>query len=183
MPSSYHVPYKNNLLLRYFRLTTTPCSYSDTLTSGVNLTQRRRFHSCTGRREKRLSRAVVVYEEGGVRVVARESREACGWARALQSDTARPQCARVRCSLFVLFFVPLRGFRWVLQLPRGLRTKGSWLDGEDVWQVGLSSMYFTPRGVRQWTTDSAVGSVSQLGGERAHWKQIFNAPWRKVLRL
>lgn len=33
-----------------------------------------------------------------MRVGARESREACGWARALQSDTARPQCARAGCS-------------------------------------------------------------------------------------
>lgn len=70
------------------------------LTSGVNPTQRRGFHGCAGHREKPLSRAAVVHEEGGVRVVARESREACGWARALQSDTARPRSARARCFFF-----------------------------------------------------------------------------------
>lgn len=117
-----------------------PCSYFDTSTSGVKLPQRRGFHSCTGRRAKPLSRAVVVYEEEGVRVFARESGEACGRARALQSDSARPQCARARCSFFLSlflllhFFFSLRGFHRgkrreqgerVPQQPPGLLRKDS----------------------------------------------------------
>lgn len=50
-------------------------------------------------------------------MVARESREACGWARALQSDTARPQCARARCSLFSSLFFFLSPFAGVPVSP------------------------------------------------------------------
>lgn len=123
----------NPPLLCFQTTTFSPCSYFDTSTSGVKLPQRRGFHSCTGRRAKPLSRAVVVYEEEGVRVFARESGEACGRARALQSDSAMPQCARARCSFFFSFFF-LRGFHQgkrreqgerVPQQPPGLLRKDS----------------------------------------------------------
>lgn len=95
----------NPRLLLFSNHHVSPCSYFDMSTSGVNLTRRRGFHSCKGRRAKPLSRAVVIYGEEGVRV-ASENGEACGRARALQSCkvTARGLYAYVRDALFYSFF-------------------------------------------------------------------------------
>lgn len=167
-------------LLCFQTTTFFPCSYFDTSISGVKLTQRRGFHSCTGRRAKPLSRAVVVYEEEGVRVFARESGEACGRARALQSDSARPQCARARCSFFFFFFiffflagVPSRvnGGNRVSEsrssLPGYWGRTADWTErtvGINDRQVAHSSLYVTHLGVREWKTIT-VGSVKPL----SHW--------------
>lgn len=43
---------------------------------------------------------------------------------------------------------------------------GLLIERRDAGQVALSSMCFTPRGVRQLKPDSTVGSLSQSGGEK-----------------